>query len=29
MTPVLGTEALPNYSVNEFKLPGALWMKEL
>ena len=29
MTPVLGTEALPIYSTDEFKLPGAPWMKEL
>ena len=29
MTPVLGTEALPIYSTNEFKLPGAPRMKEL
>ena len=25
-TPVLGTEALPIYANNEFKLPGAPWM---
>ena len=25
MTPVLGTEALPIYSTDEFKLPGAPW----
>ena len=29
MTPVLGTEALPIYSTDEFKLPGAPWMKDL
>ena len=28
-TPVLGTEALPIYANNEFKLPGAPWMIEL
>ena len=28
-TPVLGTEALPIYANDEFKLPGAPWMIEL
>ena len=26
-TPVLGTEALPMYADDEFRLPGAPWIK--
>ena len=26
-TPVLGTEALPMYAADEFRLPGAPWIK--
>ena len=29
MTPVLGTEALPIYGSDQFKLPGAPWMVNL
>ena len=28
-TPVLGTEALPIYADNEFRLPGEPWVLEL